>query len=270
MLNPRGLKMSDSVRSLRRLIQENTRIQKGAKIEIDYVDVTHALSDASTRQNHVIFGRRGCGKSLLLEKVRKGLPSQIRAIYINCEDYKHHTFPNVLIEILDAVFAEIEQHLGGWFGKKKELRELVNQLRDELAGLRKQQDEQTSKVTRKAEVGDKAEIDLGSSIPHAKAGLALSSTRKESIEAEYQKFDDKIRELNQLLPRLKKLMEKFFILSTKVEVIFVQLDDFYQLRRPIQPYVVDYIHYAKMYRSSLRSALSDTAPLCMRIATVNR
>ncbi len=234
--------MSSSVIELRRLIQENTRIQKGSSIEVNYVDVTHALADAMTRQNHVVFGRRGCGKSLLLDKVRKGVGPSIRAIYINCEDYKHHSFPNVLIEILDAVFEEMETHLGGWFGKKKALRSLVAGLRKELAELRKRQDELTSKVTHKEENENKGSVTIGAVLPHAKADLGLSSTRRESVEAEYQKFDDKIRELNQLLPRLKKMIEQFFGLSQKVQFLYIQLDDFYQLRRPIQPYVADYVH----------------------------
>jgi hypothetical protein len=37
--------MSSPIVELRRLIQENTRIQKGLAIEIDYVDVSHALAD---------------------------------------------------------------------------------------------------------------------------------------------------------------------------------------------------------------------------------
>jgi hypothetical protein len=234
--------MSDPVVELRRLIQENSRIQKGSSIEIDYVDVTHALADAMTRQNHVVFGRRGCGKSLLLEKVRKGVGQDIRAIYINCEDYKHHSFPNVLVEILDAVFTEIEDHLGGWFGKKKRLKSLVTDLRKELASLRAKEDELTKKVTTRAETEKKASINAGAGVPQAQAALGLSSTRKESVEAEYQTFDDKVRELNQILPRLKKMIEQFFKLSQRVRVIFIELDDFYQLRRPIQPYVADYVH----------------------------
>lgn len=234
--------MSSSVVELRRLIQENTRIQKGSSIQIDYVDVTHALADAMTRQNHVIFGRRGCGKSLILEKVRNRIGPEIRAIYINCEDYKHHSFPNVLVEILEALFAEIEEHLGGWFGKKKQLRVLVGKLREELAKLRKSQDEVTSKVTHKAELEKKGSIDVGAAASQAKLGLGLSSTKKESIEAEYETFDDKIRELNQLLPKLKKMIEQFFVLSKRVKILFIELDDFYQLRRPIQPYVADYVH----------------------------
>jgi hypothetical protein len=224
------------------LIQENTRIQKGSSIEIDYVDVGHALTDAQTRQNHVVFGRRGCGKSLLLEKVRKGAVPQIRSIYINCEDYKHHSFPNVLIEILDSIFREMESNLGAWFGRKKKLKDLIVKLREKLTALRKKQDELTSKVTRKAETEGKTSMAIGVMASQVKADLGLSSTKKESIEAEYQTFDDKLRELNQLLPELKRMIEQFFGLSANVDVLFVQLDDFYQLRRPIQPYVADYVH----------------------------
>ena len=234
--------MSAPIVELRRLIQENSRIQKGSSIQIDYVDVTHALADAMTRQNHVVFGRRGCGKSLLLEKVRKGVDEKVRAIYINCEDYKHHSFPNVLVEILDAVFTEVEVHLGGWFGKKKKLKFLVSELRNELSTLRTKEDEITKRVKSKAEVENKKSIGAKGGVPQGQAELGLSSTRKESVEAEYETFDDKIRELNQILPRLKKIIEQFFVLSQKVEVIFVELDDFYQLRRPIQPYVADYVH----------------------------
>ena len=234
--------MSTSVSELRRLIQENNRIQKGSSIEIDYVDVTHALADAMTRQNHVVFGRRGCGKSLLLEKVRKGVGPNIRAIYINCEDYKHHTFPSVLVEILDAVFAEMEANLGGWFGQKRQLRVLISDLRSELSELRKRQDELMSSVKHKSETGKQGFVLSAPWFLMLKAEFGLSSSRKESIEAEYHTFDSKIRELNQLLPRLKRMIEQFFSLSQKVEVLFVQFDDFYQLRRPIQPYVADYVH----------------------------
>lgn len=234
--------MSASITKLRKLIQENTRIQKGSAIDVDYVDVTHALADALTKQNHVIFGRRGCGKSLLLDKVRKGLDPSTRAIYINCEDYKHHSFPNVLIEILDVIFQEIESNLGGWFGKKKKLKNLVSELRLNLAELRKKEDEVRKRVKQKAEVNSQGAAKIGGGTGSLKAELGLSRARKDSIEAEYQAFDDKIRDLNQLLPRLKKLIEQFFVLSHKVKFLYIELDDFYQLRRPIQPYVADYVH----------------------------
>jgi hypothetical protein len=148
----------------------------------------------------------------------------------------------VLVEILDAVFTEIEEHLGGWFGKKKRLKSLVAELRNELSTLRTKEDELTKNVKSKAETEKKGSINIVSGVPQAQAALGLSSTRKESVEAEYQTFDDKIRDLNQILPRLKRTIEQFFVLSQRVRVIFIELDDFYQLRRPIQPYVADYVH----------------------------
>ncbi|MGD1213275.1 MAG: hypothetical protein ABR973_18350 [Candidatus Acidiferrales bacterium] len=47
---------------LRTLITESLRVQLGGE-SITYVNVDHALEDARARQNHVIFARRGCGKS---------------------------------------------------------------------------------------------------------------------------------------------------------------------------------------------------------------
>ena len=52
-------------------------------------------------------------------------PEEIQSVYLNCEDFKHHSFPNVLIEILDALFHELENNLSGWFGKKRRSRQLI-------------------------------------------------------------------------------------------------------------------------------------------------
>jgi hypothetical protein len=48
--------------TLRRVITENLRVQRGGADHVPYIDVSNALIDVSARQNHAIFGRRGCGK----------------------------------------------------------------------------------------------------------------------------------------------------------------------------------------------------------------
>ena len=58
---------------LRKVITENLRIQQSGAPTIPYIDVAHAVPAAKARQNHVIFGRRGCGKTLLLEDSGKEL-----------------------------------------------------------------------------------------------------------------------------------------------------------------------------------------------------
>jgi hypothetical protein len=232
--------MSTKVESLRRIVQENIRVQRGGSETIDYVDVSRALPDIVTRQNHVIFGRRGCGKTLLLETAKQKVGGAIRVVYINCEDYKQHSFPNVLIEILDAIFEEFEKNLKGWFGRRKRSRELIEAIRSELAKLREAEDEteKTVKETETAEtsVRGSAKVDV---IP---LGIAAGTARKAEIEQEYQRHDSKIQKLNLILPRLKKSIREFFEVSTSVKSVFLELDDFYHLPRTMQPHVADYVH----------------------------
>lgn len=90
------------------------------------------------------------------------LPKEIRPVYLNCEDFKKHSFPNVLIEILDALFAELEARLTGWFGRKKRSRELLPQIRQELNALRAKADEQETQI-REAEEKQVKESQMRSS-----------------------------------------------------------------------------------------------------------
>lgn len=234
--------MSTKVGKLRLVVQEGVRVQKGGADTIAYVDVTRALSDVVARQNHVVFGRRGCGKTLLLHEAGKRLADTIKVIYINCEDYKQHSFPNILIEILDRIFSELEKHLTGWFGKKRKSKQLISEIRSELAQLRESADEKQTKVKETSSV----ESSLNSQAKVAAKGIGLgasaSAAQKAAIEEEYSRYDSKIQKLNLLLPRFKERIEDFFNLSSNVKSVFIELDDLYHLPRTMQPHVADYIH----------------------------
>ncbi|MDP9160160.1 MAG: hypothetical protein M3O09_08015 [Acidobacteriota bacterium] len=152
---------------LRLAINENLRIQRGGAKAVPYIDVSNALGDIAARQNHVIFARRGCGKTLLLHYSAGKLPNDIRTVYLNCEDFKKHSFPNVLIEILDALFAELQRQLTSWFGKKRRSRELITQIRNELSELKAKSDQQDAEVR---EAHGKEAHDTRK-VPHSRAGL---------------------------------------------------------------------------------------------------
>ena len=122
--------------ALRQKITESLRIQRDSSEAVPYIDAANILGDVCSRQNHAIFARRGCGKTLLLHHSSRSLDDSVRTVYLNCEDFKRHSFPNVLIEILDALFRELERHLTGWFGRKKRSRDLVKQIREDLSKLR--------------------------------------------------------------------------------------------------------------------------------------
>jgi hypothetical protein len=215
------------------------------------------LGRGIARQNHVVFGRRGCGKTLLLRATQQSVEADIKVVYFNCEDYKQHSFPNVLIEILDALFEELDKNLSGWFGRKKRSKELIQGIRGELASLKEGADEAdlTVKQTNSSTVGGKVRVGLASS--GLEIGAGLSSARNAAIEQEYRQHDSKIQKLNLLLPKLKKHIRDFFEISTDVKSVFVELDDFYHLARTIQPHVADYIH-----------RLCKDVPIYFKIATL--
>ena len=246
---------------LRQLITENLRIQRGGGEAPPYIDVSNAIVDICAKQNHAVFARRGCGKTLLLHDSNRHLASSIKSVYLNCEDFKHHSFPNVLIEILDALFTEFEKHLTGWFGKKVHSRQLIQGIRQELAERRKRADLQEEEVqeTKSSEKGSATEVSAGLNVSSAdaKASANLGEKAKEETQRTFKVLNEKIRELNMWLPRLKDRVRDFFQVSSTVKTVFLQVDDLYHLRKTDQPFVVDYIH-----------RLCKDLPLYFKIATL--
>ena len=257
--------MNDVEKKLRRLrtvITENLRVQREGAESIPYVDVSNVLGDMSARQNHAVFGRRGCGKTLLLHYSAKFLESnETKCIYLNCEDFKKHSFPNVLIQILDALFAELESNLTGWFGRRKKSRDLIKAIRKKFQELSQKADLQDKEIreSKSAEHKDalRGSAGLSSKGGSLKAESESSKAFQTTIEKSYSVHDDKLHDLDMWLPELKRQIRDFFESSTKVKSIFLQIDDFYHLKRLDQPYVMDYIH-----------RLCKDLPLYFKLATL--
>jgi hypothetical protein len=249
--------VSSGVKQLRTIVQEGIRIQRGSPEHVEYVDSANAIGDAVARQNHVIFGRRGCGKTLLLHESEKRVRNDIKVVYVNCEDYKQHSFPNVLIEILDQLFRELEKNLHGWFGKKRRSRELIQEIREDLLKLKQHPDEREANVRESSSQEQKTDSSMGASAHGLRVGVAEQGAQKAAVELEYKQHDSKIHQLNLLLPKLKERIKEFFALSGEVKGVFLALDDFYHLPRNIQPHVADYVH-----------RLCKDVPLYFKIATL--
>jgi len=186
------------------------------------------------------------------------LDESIETVYLNCEDFKTHSFPNVLIEILDAVFAELQRHLTGWFGRKRKSREIVTAIRAQLEDLRRKADAHEEHV-REARTQEKTQGVKASAAAASIGGFDASKGEvdRRELERTYRRSDDKLQELNVWLPRLKEQIREFFSLSNTVKAVFIQIDDFYHLRRVDQPFVLDYVH-----------RLCKDLPLYFKIATL--
>lgn len=251
---------NDNLAKLRLKINESLRVQRDTD-SIDYINVGNALNDATARQNHAIFARRGCGKTLLLHRSAAQLSNQFAVIYLNCEDFKSHSFPNVLVEILKSIFLEISNHLTGWFGRKRRLKEIVKQILAKLETLKSSSDVMSEEIRHKAasamsrESGIEAALGGGDS--KAKINAKGSTNSSEEVERTFSVYRDKLRELDHWLPDLKREIREFFELSNEKKFLFIQIDDLYHLRRTDQAFVVDYIH-----------RLCKDAPLFFKIATL--
>jgi len=246
------------ISELRTAINESLRIQRGGAEPIQYVDVSNALTDIAARQNHVVFGRRGCGKTLLLHQSASKVDKSIATVYLNCEDFKNHSFPNVLIEILDALFAELHQHLPGWFGRKRRSREIIASIRKQLSELRTKADETEENVKETSEKSTSGLLKAGLVAPGVGSYKGQTeSAEKAQLEKTYKVSDEKIRDLHLLLPQIKAQLREFFAISSTVKAVFLQVDDFYHLKRTDQPFVSDYLH-----------RLCKDVPLYFKIATL--
>lgn len=241
---------------LRQLITEGLRVQLGGE-RINYINVGHALEDASARQNHTIFARRGCGKTLLLHASAAALPADVRAIYLNCEDFKRHSFPNVLIEILVSLFSDIDTHLNGWFGKKKETKKLLGEIIKKLKSMHNEPDTVDEDVKSSAASELAAGLSLEGNVQGAKIGANATKKGKSEIERAFKHHREKLQDLDRWLPELKKSLRAFFELSSNVKTILLQIDDLYHLKRADQAFVVDYIH-----------RLCKDLPIFFKIATM--
>src|ERR1035437_1450414 len=102
---------SQSVEAVEISIEEATRSsEEGVKRFIEPAQGT--LSRALARRPHIVFGRRGSGKSSLLRKAVADLTVDRRPIaFVDLESFKGHSYPDVLISILIQTFERFAQWL---------------------------------------------------------------------------------------------------------------------------------------------------------------
>lgn len=247
---------AEQLERLREVISENLRVQRDND-PINYISVGTALQDAKAKQNHAIFARRGCGKTLLLHHSARTLKPELKSIYLNCEDFKRHSFPNVLIEILSSIFRELDNNISGWFGKKIKLKKIVKDILAKLDDLQVQADRQDEDIKSKNYAEDTSAFDLGFTFEGLNAGYKDSVKEGEEIERSFKLHRDKLQELDRWLPKLKEHLRELFAASKTVKGLLLQVDDLYHLKRTDQAFVVDYIH-----------RLCKDIPIYFKIATL--
>ncbi|NOT70513.1 MAG: hypothetical protein HOP09_04255 [Hyphomicrobium sp.] len=255
------------------IVEEATRsTREGVKYFIE--PAPGVLQRALTKRHHIVFGRRGSGKSSLLRKLETDASTDRRpVVYVDMEQFKAHSYPDVLVSVLIKTM----DGLAGWLDttatapatkkafwsrivstgptrsplnkdKAATVRGQIRAIQLELEGLLHDAESATRTSTYQSK--DQASLDLNidahtsASLPLVKTGLGGKSknhtSESTSFSVNERYTSKKIEYLQRSVLRLKKLVADISQLSASHGYII--LDDLYHIRSTDQADVIDYFH----------------------------
>jgi AAA+ ATPase superfamily predicted ATPase len=260
---------SSAVEALEIAIEEATRsTDEGVKHFIEPAQGT--LARAVAKRPHIVFGRRGSGKSSLLRKTVSDLTVDRRPIaFVDLESFKGHSYPDVLISILIQTLERFAQWLetaavnpanktSFWkkfFGKiptrapfdKVRTKALSERLETEIASLKGVLLQEDDVATETQSVNSQSsENSLRASgdakLGAVKVGVKGSTGEKLSVEEKIKESftRDKLNLLHRRIIEYQKIFRDMSALSGGDS--YLVLDDLYHIRRIDQPRVIDYFH----------------------------
>lgn len=260
---------SSEMQDLARMIEEAMRSTKeGVKYFVEPAQGT--LRRAIGKRHHIVFGRRGSGKSSLLRKAGADLTVDRRPMaYVDLEAFKGHSYPDVLLSVLISTFQEFQkwintaaihpatkktfwQHLFGSiptcsaYNKKNcnllssKLDEQVNELKQQLHASDAAEIQTKTENKNSSEIS--AEVEGGISTPVAKLKSKIGSNdieqRVENIQENFKR--SKTDFLHRHILDYQKMFRDMAEISKGDSYLF--LDDLYHIRRNDQPSLIDYFH----------------------------
>ena len=225
------------VQNLARIVEESTRSTKeGVKYFIEPAPGT--LARAKNKRHHIIFGRRGSGKSSLLAKVTADLTvSRSPIAYVDLEEFKGHSYPDVLLSVLIKTLGEFKAWMDSaaihpanrtsfWkklFGaipskkgfsrvKTAEISTELGAMIQELNGVLFAADDTKIQKIQKGEMAAELQTALTAGVKtplaNAEASLKASEKETESTQTQQEYTSRKIEVLHRNIMRYKSLFQR--------------------------------------------------------------
>jgi hypothetical protein len=259
---------SEVVDQLLNDIEEATRASsEGVKRFIEPKGGT--LRRATNKRHHLVFGRRGSGKSSLLRKAFSNLSlNRQPTAYVDLETFKGHSYPDVLISVMIESFNEFSKWLdttavnpssnGFWkraFGSKPERKPINRKEAKVLSAWFKEEIEnlnrtlmQAERIDRKETTSDEVEASsqaalsgqFGSGPLQVKPSIGGNERSNDKRQIEDTYTYEKEAYLHRNIQRYRQLVIDMANLSDSDAFLF--LDDLYHIRRQDQAKVIDYFH----------------------------
>ncbi len=275
---------SSKVEALEVAIEEATRsTEEGIKRFIEPAQGT--LARALAKRPHIVFGRRGSGKSSLLRKAVADLTVDRRPIaFVDLESFKGHSYPDVLISILIQTLERFSQWLetaainpanktSFWktlFGAapkrppfdKASTRALSERLEKEIHDLKRVlltedsvETEVRNLVSGSTEAGSGVSVTIPVGSTALKAETKSNNTHGTQEETNERFTRSKLDLLHRRIIEYQKIFRDLASLSGGDS--YLVLDDLYHIRRADQPRVIDYFH-----------RLGKSASLWIKVGTI--
>jgi hypothetical protein len=222
MLVENGKKLSTA-------IQATIRITK-AKKPPKYIDARNNVESVLAEANHVLFGRRGSGKSALMFAAKDANKSKTLSIFIDCEDLKDRPYPDVILEILIQINKQIIRGLGfkalffsptGYFALWKLSRTLVKLKQRPLVAEK--------------EIAEEFSTHLSAETEYGGAGLSKKTSANETKK--FVKLEAIRRDISEWRDTIDEACRK-----ADIKKVLIFIDDFYQLPSERHAEIADIVH----------------------------
>ncbi len=259
-----------SIDNLSIVVEEGARASK-RNIKRFIEPAKGTLGRATSKRHHLIFGRRGSGKSSLLLKAGDTLESQGHPIaFVDLEPFKGHHYPDVLISVLSATFTKFEEWLSEHFpdgGSKKKWYEKIplwpksKKRADRIALLvaikkciqtleaqlflpdnanlitTSKDNSSTEQMGRTKGLAEAKSVAVKASVEEE---LAAKMTEQKNLEVREETKRSKQDFLYRSIPQFQEIFRQLSDSTSYSGFLF--LDDLYHLHKRDQPYVLDYFH----------------------------
>lgn len=225
------------------------------------------LRMALRRRPHLVFGRRGSGKSSLLRKaIAEHNLDRRPSAFVDLEPFKGHTYPDVLISVLAEFFRSLKRWLdeaavapankrsvwARWLAKPRkaplrrseaaQISAEIDAILADLEQLLHEQDE--AEIERRVGHSTRvaAEANASVQVPGVPVGLGARASgeagRTEEVLERLRR--SKANYLHRRILEYQRLLKRVVDLAGADGLLI--LDDLYYIRRSDQPFVVDYFH----------------------------
>src|SRR3989338_7720101 len=232
----------DKIDSFRTKLRSVLKTEKSNIAQIEYIDFNNNIQKLMGSQRIVVYGRKGTGKTTLLEQVKlHSSKDSIIPLFIDCKDYRNHSYPDLLIKILLSLFENLDNVKINWYSKimnkslfKHEIKELKKKLEQPDSLTKEMMIENSGQEEIKSEVSSKV-------IPYLNNSIGSKSTASEKQSEKYSITTSKIYYLEKELENYKRKINEF-TKNRKFSAVYLLLDEYYYVNKIDQSILIDYLY----------------------------